>query len=473
VEENMHAIRFTALSTLLAAALAAAPALAAVVGPAGYIYSTQLLGKDTQSCIAAGPGGTFVATGPGFTANAQSIVLARESGDLRLVASGFNSISDCAYDAVADVLYVTDNADNGDFGLGGPFAAQTGDTVFAIPSASTASGLAAPGLELLPPNSIPFAGNVTVDASGNVFVADSAGGGLGSVVKIVGSTPSPFVTAMDYAGGLAFSPTSGNLFAAETLASFNTQIRQFTAAGAAVPPVPFAGPGTGFGTIDLAFNSDGRILASGKFAGDVVSLNATDATSVPFVSGLTYASGIAVDPFTHRVQILSSFSGGPEDKSIHRFTPVDQLVAGTGPVATECLHEAYGLTLVDGKATCTDGSACDSDGIVNDACVFPVGFCLNVDDPDLATCTTGSNITAVAISARPVSSTIASAATRLAVSLPVTGSTCVFSDGYFVPVRITASGQKKDGKATLKVKADAADGRRDTDVIKLVCKPVP
>ena len=37
-----------------------------------------------------------------------------------------------------------------------------------IPNASTASGLSAPGLELLPPNSLPFAASVTVDASGRV-----------------------------------------------------------------------------------------------------------------------------------------------------------------------------------------------------------------------------------------------------------------------------------------------------------------
>lgn len=468
----MHVFRTAALSASLAIGIAAT-SFAAVTAPAGYIYSTQLLGNDTQSCVAAGPGGTFVGTGPGFTANAQSVVLARESGDLRLVASGFNSISDCAYDAVADVLYVTDNADNGDFGLGGPFAAQTGDTVFAIPNASTASGLAAPGHELVPANSIPFAGNVAVDAAGNVYVSDSVGSGSGRVVKIVAGTPSDLVTGMDYAGGLAFSPSSGNLFAAESLVSFQNQIRQFTTAGVPVPPVPFAGPGSGFGSIDLAFNSDGRILATGSFGGDVVSFNAGDGSFTSFVSGLNYASGVTVDPFTHRVQMLSSFTGTDEDKSLHRFTPIDPLVAGTGPASTECLHEAYGLALVDGKATCTDGAACDNDGIVNDSCLFPVGFCFDVADPDFPSCANGSNLTEVSISANPVSSTIGSTATRVGTSLPLAGPTCIFSDGYYVPVRITASGARKDGKATLKVKARAADGRQDTDVIKLVCKPAP
>src|SRR5262245_3243590 len=197
--EAMGTFRIS-VCTLAATALSAAAAWAVVTPPAGYIYSTQLLSNLTQGCVAAGPGGTFVGIGPGFTANAQSIVLAKESGELRLVASGFNSISDCAYDQANDVLYITDNADNGDFGLSGPFAAQSGDTVFAVPSASTASGRSAPDVELLPPDSIPFAANVTVDAAGDVFVADAAGSGGGSVLKIVGTTPSPFASSFDFTG---------------------------------------------------------------------------------------------------------------------------------------------------------------------------------------------------------------------------------------------------------------------------------
>jgi hypothetical protein len=462
---------------LIAAALGLAAlsttAQAAVTPPAGYIYSTQLLSNLTQNCIAAGPGGTFVGIGPNFVANAGSIVLARESGDLRLVASGFNSISDCAYDGAADVLYVTDNADNGDFGLSGMFAAQTGDTVFAIPSASSASGLSAPGFELLPPNAVPFAASVAVDASGNVFVADAAGGGAGTVIKIVGSTPSTFVPSLDFTGGLAFNPATGNLFVAEALSNFvDQEINQFTAGGVAVPPVPFAGPNATFGSVDLLLNSDGRLLSSG-FIGDVTSFNVGDGTSVPFVTGLTSTGGLTIDPFTHRVQILSSFSGTDEDKSLHRFTPVDQLSAGGGSPASDCIHESYGLQVADGTAACTDGAACDNDGVVNDVCLFPVGFCFNVSDPQLADCDTGSDVAALSVLAKPASAAIAAAAARASAALPLSGSSCFFSDGFSVPLTITRSGNKKDGKAKLKVKAKTADGRKDTDVVKLVCKAAP
>ena len=470
----MSTLRTHALGAMLGTLALAAAAHGAVTAPTGYIYSTELLSNITQNCVAAGPGGTFVGIGATFVANAESIVLAKESGELRLVAMGFNSISDCAYDAAADILYVTDNADNGDFMIMSPFAAQTGDTVFAIPSASTANGLAAPDLALLPANSVPAAASVAVDASGNAFVSDAAGGGMGSVKKIVGSTPSPFVSGLQLASGVAVNPANGNVFIAESLPTFENQITQYTPAGVAVPPAPFTGPSFGFGSIDLAFNSDGRLLASGAFMGDVVSFNPSDGTSVPFVSGLNFASGMSVDPFTHRVQMLSStFSGADEDKSLHRFTPIDQLSAGSGSPATECVHEAYGLQVVDGTAACTDGAPCDNDGTVNDACLFPVGFCLNVSDPNFTDCSTGSNVTDVSISAKPASAAISAAAAKISAALPSAGPTCVFSDGYLVPVAITGSGSKKDGKAKLKVKAEAADGRKDTDSFKLVCHPAP
>lgn len=466
---HSFAIRF---ATALGGLAVASAAPAAVTPPAGYIYSTQLLSNLTQSCIAAGPGGTFVGIGPGFTANANAIVFAKESGDLRLVAMGFNSISGCAYDAAADKLYVTDNADNGDFGLTGPFAAQSGDTVFAIPSASTASGLSAPGLELAPRDSIPFAASVAVDASGNVFVSSSAGGGSGAVLKIASGSPSTFVSGLDYASGLAFTPSNGNLFVGQSHANFSNEIDQYSSAGAPVPPAPFAAPSYAFGSYGLALNSDGRLLVSGSYGGDVVSFNTSDGSSVPFVSGLTDAGGMTVDAFTDRVQILSStFTGADEDKSLHRFTPIDRLVPGSGSPKSECLQEFYGLQLVGKDAVCVDGAPCDADGKKNGSCLFPVGFCFDVSDPNQSACTPG-NITEVSIVAKPVSAAIARTAAAVAAALPISASTCLFSDGVTVPVQV-AGGVTKPGKAQVKVQSATDDGRKDTDVVKLICQRAP
>lgn len=467
------------IAAALGAAALATPAQGAVTPPPGYIYSTQLLSNLTQGCVAAGPGGTFVGIGPGFTANAQAVVLAKESGELRLVAMGFNSISDCAYDRAADVLYVTDNADNADLGittgLSGNTGAQTGDTAFAIPSASTASGLSAPGLELLPAESIHFAANVTVDASGNVFVANAIGGGAGTVLEIApGPTTTTVASSLAFVGGIAIDPANGNLFVAENLGlpDFDNQILQFTAAGAPVQPVPFAGPSADFGSVDLAFNSDGRLLASGNFGADVVSFDAGNGTSMPFVSGLSFASGMTVDPFTQRVQILSStFTGAAEDKSLHRFTPIDRLVPGAGSPTTACVQELYGVEVVGNVAQCVDGAPCDADGQRNDSCLFPLGFCFNVADPKLPQCAPGV-VTEVAIRAKPASAALTQAASTIAASLPLNGPTCVFSDGVAVPVQVTSSG-KKGGQTHVLVRSDTDDGRHDADLVRLVCTPAP
>jgi len=180
---RIHSLAAAAIAT----AIAATAASAVVTPPAGYIYTTELLSNLTQGCVAAGPGGTFVGIGPSFTANAEAVVLAKESGELHLVAMGFNSISDCAYDRATDTLYVTDNATNADLGITTMFGntgAQTGDTVYAVPSASSAAGRNASDLELLPAGSVPFAANVTLDPSGNLLVANAVGGGSGTVLKI-------------------------------------------------------------------------------------------------------------------------------------------------------------------------------------------------------------------------------------------------------------------------------------------------
>jgi hypothetical protein len=463
----------------LISVLGAAAASAVVTPPAGYIYSTQLLSNLTEGCVAAGPGGTFVGIGPAFTANAEAVVLAKESGELRLVAMGFNSISDCAYDRTTDTLYVTDNATNADLGITtgmfGNTGAQTGDTVFAIPSASAANGLSAPGLELLPTGTVPFAANVALDAAHDLLVANAAGPGSGSVIKIApGPTPTTLVSGLQFVGGIAVNPTDGHVFVAENLGlpNFDNDVRQFTGTGTPVPPIPFAGPSFGFGSVDLAFTGDGQLLATGNFGADVVAFDPSTGTPTPFVSGLTFASGVTVDPFTDRVEILSStFTGGAEDRSLHRFTPVDHLTAGGGSAKADCLQEFYGIELVDHAAVCVDGAACDADGQQNGSCLFPVGFCFDVADPQLAQCAAAA-IASVTITAKPASPAIANAAARVSAALPIGSSTCVFSDGVVVPVQIAGT-VKKPGKAQVKVQTTSDDGRKDTDVAKLVCQPAP
>jgi hypothetical protein len=448
---------------------------AQIAGPPGFIYDAQLLASETQSCVAVGPGGTFVGVGPGFSANAQAVVLARESGDTRLVAFGFNSIGDCAYDGANDVLYVTDNAAPGDIS-----GALTGDTVFAVPGASTASGLTASGLELVPAGSLPFAASVTVDSAGDVLVSDAAGGGFGAVLRIdvdAGPTATTFASGFDFASGLAREPASGDVFVAETRGtSFDAQIHRLDAAGSPLPL--FAGPSFGFGSYDLAFAPHGALLATGLFGGDVVAFDATG-TQNTFASGLSFATGVTANAFTGRVEILSSFSGTDADHSIHRFVPVDRLEPGRGRKVTECVHEFYGLELASvppggpsRHAACTDGAPCDADGTANGRCLFPVGFCLNVEDSRTPECAPAATVTSVAVSTAPFSVAVAQAAAEMAAALPTLGPACFFSDGITIPVKITQSGPKP-GIGRVQVIAEVSGGAKDADRLRLACHPAP
>ncbi|GIW41809.1 MAG: hypothetical protein KatS3mg076_2386 [Candidatus Binatia bacterium] len=450
------------------------PAGAVVSTPPGYVFDPLVLGSPTQSCVAAGPGGTFVGVGPGFTANAQAVVFVKESGEARLVAFGFNSIGDCAYDRATDALYVTDNASPAELP-----GALGGDTVFRVPDASAASALSASGLELVPGGSVPFAASVTVAPDGSVLVGNAAGGGAGEVLSIdpVTAAVTTFAGGFDFTGGLAVHPPTSDVFVAEALGTFESQITRFDSSGSPVPPVPFAGPSFGFGSFDLAFDLDGRLLATGAFGGDVVAFELSG-TSQPFVGGLTFATGVSVDPFTGRVSILSSFSGTDEDRTVHRFVPVSRLVRGGGRKSSDCLHEFYGVALAPlapGKppkhAVCTDGDLCDADGKADDRCLFPLGFCLLVDDPALPECSVSTAVEDVALRVSPNLPTARATSERVSAALPLSASRCFFTDGIEVPVRVKKSGEKKPGGGKVRVAVRAADGRRDRDALRLVCLP--
>ena len=167
----------------------------------------------------------------------------------------------------------------------------------------------------------------------------------------------------------------------------------------------------------------------------------------------------------------SIFTVAADDKLLHRFTPISRLVPGSGSPKSECVQEFYGIELVGKDAVCVDGAPCDADGKKNGSCLFPIGFCFDVADPNFSECTS-SPVTAVTVSAKPASSAIAQAASAIAASLPINGPSCVFSDGVTVPVQVAGS-VTKPGKAQVKVQSTTGDGRKDTDVVKLICQPAP
>ncbi len=458
------------VATVLTVVCLSGSATAAVVPETGYLYAPLPVGEVTQSCVAAGAGGTFVAVGPGFTGAAQRVVFVSESGGLREVVTGLNSVGDCAYDAATDTLYVTDN------GLEAA-GAVTGDTVFAVPAASVATSLPAAGLELAPPGSIPAAASVTLAAAGGVFVGDAAGGGTGSVRLVSGGGLSTLIGGLDFTGGLTL--LGGDLLVAQSLATFESEIRRYATDGTFLSVV--SGPTFAHGSYDLAVLDDGRVAVTGAFGGDVVAVDPDSGSSDSFVAGLTFASGIDVDHFTGRVSILSStFIPTEEDKTVHRFVPISRLVPGRGSSKKECVAEYYGVRLVAAKpgkqprhARCIDGEACDSDRAVNGVCTFPLGVCLGVGDGRLPDCG-ASGIGAFELrKAKPASAAWSALVGEVQGALPLPASSCFFSDGVSVPVATTRRGKIKPGKAVIKIRAatDEAKPRKDTDKIKLVCLP--
>jgi hypothetical protein len=444
---------------------------AQVTTAAGYIYAPLLLGDLTQSCVQAGPGATFVGQGPGFTPGGQRIVLVTESGVAHEVASGFNSISDCIYDATTDVLYVTDNS-------GELEGAVTGDTVFAIPAASIAPGATAAGNELAAAGALPFAAGVTLDADGEVYVSSSAGGASGSVDRIDGGAIVAVVPGLDFASGIAFD-ANGELLVAESLDTFETRVTRWSPTGSFLGDV--AGPGFDFGSYDLALDAQGRLILTGAYAGDVVTMNPGDGSTLPLVGGLTFTTGVDVDEFTGRISMLSStFIPTSEDFSIHRLVDKSRLIGGKGSEKTECTSEIYGAELVPSspgkkakRAICVDGEACDADGTANDVCVFPLGVCLNVEDSRFTKCSP-SGVAAFRLKkSKPESSEIADLAAAVAADVPIYGERCYFSDGMQVPVNVTGKGKRKTGKGKIKLEIQGAGEKpyTDTDKLKMRCRP--
>lgn len=471
-------------------AIAAALAVASIIGEAGaattpasgYLYGREVLDELTEGCIAQAPGGVFVGVGPALSFPAsgktRDIVFVSDTGAARTVATGLNSISDCVYDAAADLLYVTDS--------GAEFSgATTGDTVFAIPGDSDA--VVVDGLELLPSGSIPKAFGIDLFGDG-LLVSDAVGGGLGTVLEIdlSGITPvlSTFAGGFDYTGGLTVQ--ADRVLVSEAIEpAFQNAIYEYTNAGDFVDIL--SGPTYAHGSVDLATSNDGRVLASGS-----ATLTATDDLGVttPMVTGLdggtgfdAYGGSISVNAFTGRIDFLaSSFSGADDDRSIHRLVPVASLLVGGGAAESDCALELYGLRLVapaEGKparsAICVDGDACDADGAADGGCTFPLGLCLNVDDERLAGCAASSVASVEVLAAKPASASLDALLASIEAAAPVAESTCFFSDGVRVPVRTLSNGQVRAGKGVLKLRATTTDARplRDTDVVRLVCEPAP
>jgi hypothetical protein len=445
----------------------------------GYIYSHAVLGQPTEGCIARAPGGVFVGEGPTLTfppaGGTRDIIFVSDTGNVRTVAVGLNSIGDCVYDVSTDTLYVTDS--------GAEFSgATTGDTVFAIPGSAAEVDVA--GLELLPSGTLPYAFSVALFGNG-LLVSNAAGNGSGSVVAIDLSGPSPatstFATGFDYTGGVFFD--GDRVLVSEALQpNFDSAIYAYSAAGVYQSTV--SGPTYSHGSNDLSVAADGSVLVTGSST--LVSIDDVG-TATPLVTGLNggtefaaFGGGVSVDRFTGRIDFLaSSFSGADDDKSVHRLVPIDHLLTRGGDPTTDCAMELYGLELVPRSeghparaAICVDGAPCDADGAADGVCTFPLGLCFNVDDPRLPECTPTQVASVRLVRVSPVGAGAEDLISTAISTLPTSASTCVFGDGVRIPLR---DGGTRNGKGRVQLRAVFDDNvpGGDTDVVKLVCRPTP
>jgi len=230
-------------------------AVAAVTAAPGYRASEVPLPGPSQGGVVRAGDVLFVGQGS-YGAGLQEVVRL-QAGVATTVARGFNSLGGFDYDAAADVLWVVDNG-------GDQAGAVTGDTVYAIPQASTRTAAAeAASVEAAPAGSIAFAADVVVLAGGGVLVSDGAGPGAGRVVRVEGETVTPLVSGLDYAAGLALA--SDGFFAGNVDGAFAGSIGAYALDGA-----PRAARASGLsGVYGLALDGDGEtLLASGGFASD-------------------------------------------------------------------------------------------------------------------------------------------------------------------------------------------------------------
>src|SRR5438093_9009736 len=188
------------LGTLVALLLAVPAARAAVVAAPGYAVRTSTTPDTVEGGVVRQGDAILVGQGPGCTAGAQSVVRL-DAGGPATIATGFNSLG--GFDLAPDgTLYVVDNCFTGD-GCG---TTTTGDTLYAIPDGRTrTTAVTAAGHEVVPPVTIPFAGDVFVTPGGAALVSDAAGNGAGRVAKVVPGTATDLIVGLDLVGGITLA----------------------------------------------------------------------------------------------------------------------------------------------------------------------------------------------------------------------------------------------------------------------------
>jgi hypothetical protein len=284
--------RFPRRLLAAAAALAAASAHAQVTTSPGFTTRTI----DTPDIVAGGvvSAGDAVFVGQGdFGPGGQIVVRLDADGNPTTIATGFNSLGGFDWDGAKDTLYVVDNG-------GEQPGATSGDTVYAIPQASTrTTPVAAADVAVVPSGTIPFAQDVVVAPDG-LLVSDGAGPGAGRVLHVVPGIATPLVGGLDYASGLAL--VGGGLDVANVDGAFVGSIAKYTLTGA--PAGTLVGGLSG--VYGLAVDRD-FVLATGGVADDssgTLVAVAPDGSVTERARGFDFSGDVHFDPLRGEALVL-------------------------------------------------------------------------------------------------------------------------------------------------------------------------
>jgi hypothetical protein len=291
----MRTIRIAlAAAVICGAALTTGPADAAVTAAPGYAVRPIPTPGKVQGGVVRVGADIFVGQGPTFTAGAQSVIRFTEGGPATTIASGFNSLG--GFDIAADgTLYVVDNGLNAS-------GATSGDTLYAIPDASTrTSALASSAAEVLPSGSIHFASDALV-VPGAVLVSNAAGPGAGTVVSVAGSKAANLITGLDYAAGLALDGST--LLVGNVDGTFVGSVGKYGLDGKSAGTLV----GGLSGTYGVVVDGDGFVLVSGGRTSDSSSSTVVAVDSSGTVTerahGFTSSGDMFFDPARNETLVL-------------------------------------------------------------------------------------------------------------------------------------------------------------------------
>ncbi|MEO2168145.1 MAG: hypothetical protein ABGY42_08500 [bacterium] len=451
----------SALALATGLALPAHPALAAQSDSEAFVAGSTEIGGALQGDVAFGGTSIFVGTGS-FGAGAQSILRIAADGTSTTVVTGLNSIGGIIFDAATGSLFFTDNG-------GDIVGAATGDTVFKLTNALTATGATAAGLEILASGTIPAAAQLVLADTNTLLVTSAAGGGTGGVIQVdlAGATSSQLFAGLDYAGGISVR-SDGSLLVGNVDSSFIGSIEEYSSTG--VHQSTFAAP---VGAFDQALDADGNLLVTGSFASDwsssvVVSLS-SNASPTQIGSGWEFSAGIDIDAASGRIGVLDSCFP-TACTAVTTLTPVAKMT-GLGRGRKDCNVAFFGGVESRnrhgkgrGRWECTDGdTSCDRDGTADGTCTFLVGACTHLVDPLVDTCS-AAEVTSFEVKRSP---TIADGGafpafqTLLNAIAGQTEAMCSESLAIEVP---------RNKKVVLKLKAKSGRKTLDRDRLRLFCR---